>query len=88
MSIILSIGVRVLPTDVSLARACRSSILNVLPAQIATTNALNAYEVLAAVALREDGAGAQLLSRVPQKSWEELGFARARTSSLRWSLSR
>jgi ABC-type molybdate transport system ATPase subunit len=44
--------------------------------KIVATNALNAYEVLAAVALGEDGAGAGLLARVPQKSWEELGFAR------------
>ena len=72
------IRVRILATDVSLARdpPGRSSILNVLPAQIVATNALNAYEVLAAVALGEDGAGARLLARVPQKSWEELGFAR------------
>ena len=27
------------------------------------------------MALGEDGAGARLLARVPQKSWEELGFA-------------
>jgi molybdopterin-binding protein len=72
------IRVRILATDVSLARERpgRSSILNVLPAQIVAMNALNAYEVLAAVALGEDGAGARLLARVPQKSWEELGFAR------------
>jgi molybdate transport system ATP-binding protein len=72
------IRVRILAADVSLARELpgRSSILNVLPAQIVATNALNAYEVLAAVALGEDGAGARLLARVPQKSWEELGFAR------------
>src|SRR5215471_6290454 len=71
------IRVRILATDVSLSREPpgRSSILNVLPAQIVATNALNAYEVLAAVALGEDGAGARLLARVPQKSWEELGFA-------------
>jgi molybdate transport system ATP-binding protein len=48
----------------------------VLPAQIVATNALNVYEVLAAVALGEDGGGARLLARVTQKSWEELGFAR------------
>jgi molybdate transport system ATP-binding protein len=71
------IRVRILATDVSLAREPlgRSSILNVLPAQIVATNALNAYEVLAALALGEDGAGARVLARVPQKSWEELGFA-------------
>jgi molybdate transport system ATP-binding protein len=72
------VRVRILATDVSLARKPpgRSSILNVLPAQIVATNALNAYEILAAVALGEDGAGARLLARVSQKSWEELGFAR------------
>jgi molybdate transport system ATP-binding protein len=71
------IRVRILATDVSLARQPPglSSILNVLPAKIIATNALNAYEVLAAVALGEDGTGARLLARVPQKSWEELGFA-------------
>jgi molybdate transport system ATP-binding protein len=53
------IRVRILATDVSLAREPpgRSSILNVLPAQIVATNPLNAYEVLAAVALGENGAG-------------------------------
>jgi molybdenum ABC transporter ATP-binding protein len=72
------IRVRILATGVSLAPEPpgRSSILNVLPAQIIATNALNAYEVLAAVALGEDGAGARLLARVPQKSWENLRFAR------------
>jgi hypothetical protein len=34
----------------------RSSILNVLPGQIVATNVFNGYEVLAAVALGEDGA--------------------------------
>ena len=72
------IRVRILATDVSLGREPpgRSSILNVLPAQIVATNALNAYEVLASVALGEAGAGARLLARVPQKSWEDLRFAR------------
>jgi molybdate transport system ATP-binding protein len=70
--------VRILATDVSLSREPpgRSSILNVLPAQIVSTKALNAYELLVAVDLGEDGAGARLLARIPQKSWEELGFAR------------
>jgi molybdate transport system ATP-binding protein len=72
------IRVRILATDVSLARESpgRSSILNVLPAQIVATDALNAYEVLAAVVLGEDGGGARLLARVTQKSGEELSFAR------------
>src|SRR5215471_12388041 len=72
------IRIRILATDVSLAREPPgpSSILNVLPAKIVATNAHNAYEILAAVALGEDGAGARLLARVAQKSWDELGFAR------------
>jgi molybdate transport system ATP-binding protein len=72
------IHVRILAADVSLAREPpgRSSILNVLPAQIVATNALNAYEVLAAVALGEDGAGARLLAPVSEQSWEELGLER------------
>jgi molybdate transport system ATP-binding protein len=71
------IRVRILATDVSLAREApgRSSILNVLPAQIVATNAHNAHEILAAVALGENGDGARLLARVAQKSWEELSFA-------------
>jgi molybdate transport system ATP-binding protein len=72
------IHVRILASDVSLTREPpgRSSILNVLPAQIVATNALDGYEVLAAIALGEEGAGARLLARVPQKSWRELGFAK------------
>jgi molybdate transport system ATP-binding protein len=73
--------VRILASDVSLARELpgRSSILNVLPAQIVAINALDAHEVLAAVALGEEGAGARLLARIPQKSWQELGFAKGQS---------
>jgi hypothetical protein len=55
------IRVRILrPTSAWRAsRPARSSVLNVLPAQIVATNVLNAYEVLAAVVLGEDGAGAR-----------------------------
>ena len=39
-------------------------------------NSLNPYEVLASLALGEDGSGARLLARLSQKSWQELGFAK------------
>jgi molybdate transport system ATP-binding protein len=68
---------RVLASDVSLAREkpARSSILNVLPARVVAMKALDGYEVLAVVALGEQGDGARLLSRMTLKSWTELGLA-------------
>jgi len=73
--------VRILARDVSLAGDApgRSSILNVLPARIAAMKALDRYEVLAVVALGEQGEGARLLSRMSFKSWEELGFAQGQS---------
>jgi TOBE domain len=59
------------PVEVRFSTYCR--------VQIVATNALDAYEVLAAVALGEEGAGARLLARVPQKSWQELGFAKGQS---------
>ncbi len=72
------VRVRILASDVSLAREPpgRSSILNVLPAEIVDVKELNAYEVLASVALGERGDGARLLARLSQKSWQGLGFAK------------
>ena len=69
--------VHILASAVSLAREKpgRSSILNVLPARVVAMNALDAIEVVAAVALGEDGEGARLLARMTRKSWEELSFA-------------
>ena len=69
--------VRVLASDVSLAgeKPARSSILNVLPARVVAMKALDGYEVLAVVALGEQGDGARLLSRMTLKSWTELGLA-------------
>ncbi len=69
--------VHILASAVSLAREApgRSSILNVLPARLVAANPLDAVEVVAAVALGENGEGARLLARMTRKSWEELGFA-------------
>jgi molybdate transport system ATP-binding protein len=69
--------IRILASDVSLARErpSRSSILNVLPAQVVAMKPLNGYEALVVVALGESGEGARLLSRMTQKSWAELGLA-------------
>jgi molybdate transport system ATP-binding protein len=68
---------RILASDVSLAREklARSSILNVLPARVVAMKPLDGYEVLAVVALGEQGDGARLLSRMTLKSWTELGLA-------------
>jgi molybdate transport system ATP-binding protein len=69
--------VHILASAVSLAREApgRSSILNILPARVRAMNPLDAVEVVASVALGEDGEGARLLARMTRKSWEELGFA-------------
>jgi molybdate transport system ATP-binding protein len=69
--------IRILASDVSLAREkpSRSSILNVLPAQVVAMKPLDGYEALVVVALGENGDGARLLSRMTQKSWAELGLA-------------
>jgi molybdate transport system ATP-binding protein len=68
---------RILASDVSLAREkmARSSILNVLPARVVTMRPLDRYEVLAVVALGEQGDGSRLLSRMTLKSWTELALA-------------
>jgi len=69
--------VRVIAGDVSLALGPPglSSILNVLPARVASANAVDANEVVAVIALGPDGTGARLLSRLTRRSWEALGLA-------------
>ena len=69
--------VHILASAVSLARETpgRSSILNVLPARVVAMKVLDSFEVVASVALGENGEGARLLSRMTRKSWDELGFA-------------
>ena len=63
-------------TDVSLSTAPpgRTSILNVLASRIVAVNDADPYEILATVALGEDGEGARLLARVTRKSWEALAL--------------
>ena len=72
---------RILASDVSLAREHpgRSSILNVLPAKVATVKPLDPYELLVVVALGENGDGDRLLSRMTRKSAEELGLAKGQS---------
>jgi molybdate transport system ATP-binding protein len=69
--------IRVIASDVSLTRETPgpSSILNVLPARILSMKPLDTNEVVAVVALGDDGSGLRLLSRMMRKSWGELGFA-------------
>jgi len=69
--------VRIAATDVSLARqpSAGSTILNVMPARIVAAEPQDAVQVMAVVALGEDGQGARMLARVTRKSWEMLGLA-------------
>ena len=67
---------RVLADDVSLAREVpsRSTIVNVLRAKILEIRSQSDHRVTALLGLGEDGEGARLLSRVTQRSWNELGL--------------
>ena len=69
--------VRIAASDVSLARRppSDSTILNVLPARIAAAEPQDGVQVVAVVALGEEGSGARLLARVTRKSWDLLGLA-------------
>jgi molybdate transport system ATP-binding protein len=69
--------VRVDAGDVSLTREAPgpSSILNVLPARILSMKPIDSNEIVAVLALGQDGAGARLLARVTRKSWEALHLA-------------
>ena len=69
--------VRLLAGDISLARERpgASSILNVLPARIVSHAVVGENEVVARIALGNEGAGDRLLSRLTRKSWDELGLA-------------
>jgi molybdate transport system ATP-binding protein len=69
--------VRVVAGDVSLTRETPgpSSILNVLPARILSMKPIDSNEIVAVLALGQDGAGARLLARVTRKSWEALHLA-------------
>jgi molybdate transport system ATP-binding protein len=67
--------VRVGASDVSLARQHPgpSTILNVLPARVASAEPQDAAQMNVVVALGIAGQGARLLARVTRRSWEELG---------------
>ncbi len=69
--------VRIAASDVSLARRPPegSTILNALPARILAAERQDTVQVMAVVALGEDGQGARLLARVTRKSWDRLGLA-------------
>ena len=68
---------RISASDVSLARTApqASSILNVLPARIVSSSILGHGEVIAVLALGDDGGGATLLARITRRSWDLLGLA-------------
>ncbi|CCE03917.1 molybdenum ABC transporter ATP-binding protein [Bradyrhizobium sp. STM 3809] len=67
---------RVLADDVSLAvdAPSRSTIVNVLRAKILEIRGQADHRVTALLGLGETGGGARLLSRVTQRSWNELGL--------------
>ncbi|MDU3133051.1 MAG: ATP-binding cassette domain-containing protein, partial [Bradyrhizobium sp.] len=67
---------RVLADDVSLALEApsRSTIVNVLRARILEIRRQADHRVTALLGLGDDGEGARLLSRVTQRSWNELGL--------------
>jgi len=67
---------RVLADDVSLAleTPSRSTIVNVLRARILGIRSQSDHRVTALLGLGEDGEGARLLSRVTERSWNELGL--------------
>lgn len=67
--------VRIAARDVSLAaRAVESSILNCLPARIVAATEAGGFELVVTLALGEAGDGARLLSRLTQRSWDQLGL--------------
>ncbi|MDB5594190.1 MAG: Molybdate transporter, ATP-binding protein [Hyphomicrobiales bacterium] len=68
--------VRIGATDVSLARERphASSILNILPVQIVSSQPLG-HDMNVLLALGDSAAGARLVARITRKSWDELGLA-------------
>ncbi len=68
---------RVYASDVSLARVfpSQSTIDNILPARILGVRETGPHQMTAVLGLGEDGAGARLLARVSQRSWELLELA-------------
>lgn len=68
---------RVVADDISLAREppSKSTIVNVLPAKILGIRSQSDHRVTALLGLGTDGAGAKLLCRVTERSWNELALA-------------
>ncbi|PZA10535.1 molybdenum ABC transporter ATP-binding protein [Rhodopseudomonas palustris] len=69
--------VRIAASDVSLAREPphASSILNALPARIASVSPIGGNEVLVVLTLGRDGDGGRLLARLSRRSWDLLRLA-------------
>lgn len=69
--------VRIAASDVSLARQppSGSTILNSLPARVMAAEPQDGVQMVAVVALGDDGLGARMLVRVTRKSWDLLGLA-------------
>jgi len=69
--------IRIVARDVSLARERPgpSSILNILPARIVSIRQVDLNEIVASLALGEEGTGARLLARLTRKSWDGLELA-------------
>jgi molybdate transport system ATP-binding protein len=65
---------RVLADDVGLARErpSPSTIVNILPARILSVRSMTDHRMTVLLGLGESGAGARLLSRITQRSWNQL----------------
>jgi molybdate transport system ATP-binding protein len=68
--------IRIIASDVSLARERPgpSSILNVLAGRVVRAEPLGDGELIAVVALGEEGTGARIVSRLTRKAWDTLGL--------------
>jgi len=69
--------VRITASDVSLCRdgpLPGSSMLNALPARIVGAEPVEGHQLTVFLTLGEQGGGADLLARITQKSWDDLGL--------------
>jgi molybdate transport system ATP-binding protein len=62
--------------DVSLThtRPADTTVLNILPARIASATPATAHEIVVVLGLGAEGTGASLLARVTRRSWDQLGL--------------
>jgi molybdate transport system ATP-binding protein len=67
---------RVLASDVSLVngKAPDTSILNILPAKILSTEMASANQVLVLLGLRDDESNGRLIASITRKSWDHLAL--------------